>query len=279
MTTPTTPAPRTVITPPGRLNLPAWRELWEAREVLYRFGARDVVLRYRQTAVGVAWVVLQPLASAGVFALVFGTVAGLSSDGVPYIVFSLVGMLAWNLFNGVVSRAAPSLVANQALVSKVFFPRMLVPLSVVLAVLLDFLVGLVLLVVLLVVFGVSPGWGVLATPLWVLLTILVASGLGLAGAAVTVRYRDVNYALPWVLQLALYGTPVAYSLTSVPDDLRWLFLVNPLTWLLEGYRWSLLGFPAPPLWQIAGAVGVSALVFLGGTLVFSRMERAFADVI
>lgn len=279
MTTPTTPAPRTVITPPGRLHLPAWRELWEAREVLYRFGARDVVLRYRQTAVGVAWVVLQPLASAGVFALVFGAVAGLSSDGVPYIVFSLVGMLAWNLFNGVVSRAAPSLVANQALVSKVFFPRMLVPLSVVLAVLLDFLVGLVLLVVLLFVFGVSPGWGVLATPLWVLLTILVASGLGLAGAAVTVRYRDVNYALPWLLQLALYGTPVAYSLTSVPDDLRWLFLVNPLTWLLEGFRWSLLGFAAPPLWQIAGAVVVSVLVFLGGTLVFSRMERAFADVI
>jgi len=275
--------PRTVITPPGRLNLPRWRELWEAREVLYRFGVRDIVLRYRQTVIGVAWVVLQPLASAGIFAVVFGQVAGLESGGVPYFAFSLAGMLAWNLFNGIVSRAAPSLVANQALVSKVFFPRMLVPLSSVLAVLLDFLVGFALFVVLLFVYGINPGWAILATPLWILAAIVLASGLGMAGAAITVKYRDVAYALPWVLQLALYATPVAYSLESVqqnvPSSLSWLFVVNPLTWLMEGFRWSLLGLAAPPWWQVVGLAVVSAGVFLAGTLVFQKLERGFADVI
>ncbi|MFC8597460.1 ABC transporter permease [Isoptericola sp. NPDC057191] len=282
--TPTRAAlPRTVITPPGRLNMPRWRELWEAREVLYRFGVRDIVLRYRQTVIGVAWVVLQPLASAGIFAVVFGQVAGLDSGGVPYFAFSLAGMLAWNLFNGIVARAAPSLVANQALVSKVFFPRMLVPLSSVLAVLLDFLVGFVLLVVMLFVYGINPGWAVLATPLWVLAAVVLACGLGMAGAAVTVQYRDVAYALPWVLQLALYATPVAYSLESVqqnvPSSLSWLFVINPLTWLMEGFRWSLLGLAAPPWWQVVGLAVVAVGVFLAGSLVFQKLERGFADVI
>jgi lipopolysaccharide transport system permease protein len=271
--------PETVITPPGRLNMPAWRELWEAREVLYRFGMRDVVLRYRQTVIGVAWVVLQPLAAAGIFSIVFGQVADLSSGDVPYFVFSFAGMLVWNLFNGIVTRASPSLVANQALVAKVFFPRMLVPLSSVLSVLLDFLVASALFVVLLIAYGINPGWPVLTLPLWVAVTIVLASGIGLAGSAATVKYRDVNYALPWVMQILLYATPVAYALSSVPDDLLWLFNLNPLTWLLECFRWAALGTAAPPAWQMGGVAAAAGLVFLGGTLVFQRMERGFADVI
>jgi lipopolysaccharide transport system permease protein len=164
----------TVINPPGRLPLPAWREMWEAREVFTRFGIRDLKLRYRQTALGVIWVVLQPLLSAGIFSIVFGQIADLSSDGVPYFVFSFTGMLAWTLFNGIVSRAAPSLVNNQALVSKVFFPRLLVPLSSVLSVLVDFLVAGVLMVGLIIWYDIAITWALLTLPLWILAVILLA---------------------------------------------------------------------------------------------------------
>ncbi|KON74096.1 hypothetical protein M768_08300 [Cellulosimicrobium cellulans F16] len=268
-----------VITPPGRFALPSVRELWEAREVLYRFGMRDVVLRYRQTAIGVLWVVLQPLAAAGIFSIVFGQVADLPSQGVPYFLFSYMSMLAWNLFNNVLTRAAPSLVGNQALVSKVFFPRMLVPLSTSLSVLLDFVVALALGAVLLVVNGINPGWPVLLLPLWALLLVLFASGLGLAASALMVKYRDVAYVLPWLTQILLYASPVAYSLEAVPDNLRWLFEANPITWYLELFRWSLLGLPAPDGWQVAAAAGAAVLVFLGGALWFQRFERQFADFI
>jgi lipopolysaccharide transport system permease protein len=270
---------RIVIRPPGRLNLPQWRELWEAREVLYRFGIRDIVLRYRQTAIGVAWVVLQPLVAAGIFSIVFGGVAKLPSGGVPYFVFSFAGMLAWNAFNNIVSRASNSLVANQTLVSKVFFPRLLVPLSSVISVLLDFVVALAMFVVLLIVFGINPGWPVLFTPVWLLITILLACGVGVAASAVTVKYRDVTYLLPWVLQILLYATPIAYSLKAVPQNLLWLFEINPLTWLMEAVRWSVLGQPIPPTWQLIALPLTALVVFFAGLLVFQRNERGFADVI
>lgn len=268
-----------VIAPPGRLGLPHWSDLWGAREVLYRFGHRDVLLRYRQTVVGVLWVFIQPLASAGVFALVFGTVADLPSQGIPYFLFSFAGMLGWNLFYQTVSRAAPSLVGNQALVAKVFFPRMLVPLSTAVSVLIDFVIALGLGVVLLFVYQVNPGWPVLLLPVWTLLLVACAMGVGLAMASIQVRYRDVGYALPWVLQIMLYASPVAYSLEAVPDSVRFLYVSNPLTWFLEAFRYSFLGLEAPAPWQIVGMVVVSGLVLLGGVLVFQKNERVFADVI
>lgn len=270
---------RTIIRPPGRFNLPSWRALWDGREILYRFGQRDILLRYRQTAIGVAWVVIQPLASAGIFSLVFGGIAGLPSGGLPYFVFSFAGLLGWNLFNGVVTRASGSLVANQALVSKVFFPRLLVPLSSVISVLLDFVVAFALFVVMLFIFGINPGWAMLALPAWIALTLLLACGIAAAASAWTVKYRDVTYLLPWIMQLLLYATPIAYSLDVVPQNLRWAFNLNPLTWLMEGYRWSLLGLAAPDSWQIIALVVTSVVVFLGGVLVFQNMERGFADVI
>lgn len=272
-------APRIVITPPGRLNMPRWREVWEAREIFYRFGIRDVVLRYRQTAIGIAWVVLQPLVTAGIFAIVFGRVAGLPTGGVPYLLFAFAGTTAWTVFSGVLTRAAPSLVANQALVSKVFFPRVVVPLSTSLSVLLDFCVSLAMFAVLLVVYGVNPGWALLGLPLWTVCAVVFGSGLGLAASAVMVKYRDVTYVLPWLVQVLMYATPVAYSLDAVPANLSWLFAANPLTWLMECFRWSMLGTPAPPVWQIAGLVAISALTLAGGLLVFQQREREFADVI
>jgi lipopolysaccharide transport system permease protein len=270
---------RILIRPPGRLNLPQWRELWEAREVLYRFGVRDIVLRYRQTAIGVAWVVLQPLVAAGIFSIVFGQVAGLPTGGVPYFLFSFAGMLAWNVFNNVVSRSSTSLVANQALVSKVFFPRLVVPLSSVISVLLDFVVAFAMYVVLLLVLRVAPGWQVLLTPVWLLITLMLACGIGVAASAVTVKYRDVTYVLPWILQILLYATPIAYALSAVPQNLKWLFELNPLTWLMEVVRWSTLGQPMPPVWQLVALPVTALIVFFGGIVVFQSYERGFADVI
>jgi lipopolysaccharide transport system permease protein len=270
---------RTVITPPQGIGLPSGREVWEAREVLWRFGTRDILLRYRQTAVGVAWVILQPLAAAGIFAIIFGQVADLPSNGVPYFVFSFAGLLGWNLLGGIVDRASASLVANQSLVSKVFFPRLLVPFATALSVLLDFAVAFGLFVVLLFVFGINPGWPILLLPVWMAVGIAIAMGVGIAASSLMVKYRDVGYVLPWLMQILFFATPVAYSLEAVPPDLMWVFASNPLTWLMEAYRWSLLGLQAPPLWQIGALIVTAVLVFTGGLLVFQKFERGFADVI
>ncbi|MGM7423900.1 ABC transporter permease [Cellulosimicrobium sp. ES-005] len=270
---------RTVITPPGRLNLPSWRELWNAREVAVRLALRDVIVRYRQTIFGITWVIAQPLVSAGIFTIVFGEIAGLSTGNVPTFLFTLAGMLAWNLFNGALGRASGSMVGNQSLVQKVFFPRLLVPISSLASVVLDFLVALALAVVLLFVYGINPGWAVLLLPVWVLLILLIGTGLGLAAAAYMVKYRDVGYVLPWLVQILLYASPVAYALSSVPENLRWLFDLNPVTWFLEGFRWSLLGTDFPPTWQVVALVVAAPLIFLAGTLVFQKNEREFADFI
>jgi lipopolysaccharide transport system permease protein len=269
----------TVIRPPRRIDRPAFRELWEAREVLLRFGQRDILLRYRQTAIGVVWVVLQPLLAAGIFTIVFGQVAALPSDGVPYFLFSYIGMVAWTFLSNLVTRASGSLVANQALVSKVFFPRALVPLSTILSVLLDLAVAMVLGVVLLVVYRANPGWEVLLAPWWLLQFALLGAGLGLAFSALTVKYRDVTYVLPWLIQIGLYASPVAYALSAVPENVRFFFMVNPVTWLLEGFRFSLLDTPSPPLWQWIAAPVVCLTVAAAGTVVFQRYERTFADLI
>ncbi|MDE9364300.1 ABC transporter permease [Luteipulveratus sp. YIM 133132] len=275
----TAEARRIVISAPGRFRLPAPRTLWEAREVLWRFGLRDITLRYRQTFLGVIWVVLQPALTAGIFTLVFGKVANLDSGGVPYFVFSFVGMTAWNVFNGVATRAAPSLVANSALVSKVFFPRVLVPLSTACSVVVDLAVSLVMAVGLLFAYGINPGWAVLTAPVWLLMLMLLGAGLGVAASALMVRYRDVGYILPFALQALLYISPIAYALSAVPAKYEIFYQVNPLSWLLQCVRWSLLGQPMPPWWQIGGSVAASVGAFLLGVLVFEQLEREFADVI
>lgn len=268
-----------VIVPPRRVDLPRWSDLWGAREVAVRLAQRDLIVRYRQTILGVAWVVIQPLVSAGVFTIVFGQVADLSSGGVPYFVFTMVGMLAWNLFNGALTRVSGSMVGNQSLVQKVYFPRLLVPLSSLASLVIDFLVTLVLVVVLLVYYRISPGWPALTLPLWILLGLMLGTGLGAAAAAYMVKFRDVGYILPWLTQVLLYASPVAYALSSVPDRLRWVFEINPVTWLLEGMRWSLLGTDAPPGWQVGALAAVSVVVLLIGVLIFQRNEREFADYI
>lgn len=271
---------RIVVEPPGRgISLPDPKLLWDAREVVYRFSVRDVKLRYRQTALGVIWVIAQPLLGAGIFAIIFGSVAGLPSDGVPYFMLTMAGMLAWTLFSNVVIGSCESLVGNSSLISKVFFPRILVPMSTIGSRLIDFGITFAFFVVLLFVYRINPGWPVLLLPLWTLLVIMMALGIGFAMSALMVYYRDVPYVLNFAMQMLMWASPVAFALSAVPDKYQWIFNANPLTWILQEFRWSLLGQDAPTAGQIIGSIVAATLVLLAGTAVFQKFERGFADVI
>jgi lipopolysaccharide transport system permease protein len=268
-----------VLEPRSRRGLRDLAEVWQFRSLLAQLARRDVTLRYRQTALGVVWVVLQPLIAAGLFALVFGQVAHLKSNGVPYIVFSYAGLLAWNMFSNYLSKSSASLVGNGALVSKVYFPRIVLPLSTMAGTVLDFLVSLVMMAVLLISTSTAPGWGLALLPLWVLIVLILSSGLGLLMASLAVKYRDINYVLPVLVQFLLYASPVAYALNAVPHSLRLYFLANPLTGLLEAYRWSLLGTGSLHVGYVLYSVGFAIAALVAGYAAFARMERSFADVI
>lgn len=260
----------------GRLKV---REAFAYRDLLYALAQRDIKLRYRQTALGVIWVVLQPLLGAGLLSFVFGKVARLPGEGVPYFVFTYFGFLAWNLFAGVLSRISPSLVSSAALISKVFFPRILVPLSAAVSAIVDFAVAAVLGIVLLLVYGIAPTPALLTLPLWALLLFGMAFAAGLAAASAAVAYRDVNFVLPVFLQLLLYASPVAYSVTAVPESYRTVYQLNPLAPVLQGFRWAVLNTD-PPSWPAVAYAGVVMLFFVVlGLLTFTRMERSFVDVI
>lgn len=258
------------------LNL---REIYQFRDLLTTLAGRDVRLRYRQTALGAVWVVLQPLLAAGIFSFVFGRVAKLPSDGVPYFLFAYAGLLGWNVFSGTLTKASSCLVGNAALISKVFFPRLILPLSTAFSTFIDFGVALAMMAVLMAAYGVTPGLGLLLLPVWLLLMLLLALGVGLYASALMVSYRDVQYVLPVVVQLALYASPVAYAVSAVPENLRGWYLLNPLAVLLEGFRWSLLGRGELNAGLVAYAAVMAVAVFVAGAFVFRRMERRFADVI
>jgi lipopolysaccharide transport system permease protein len=253
-------------------------ELWRYRDLLLILGLRDVKLRYRQTALGVAWVVLQPLLAAGIFAFVFGAVARLPSAGLPYFLFAYAGLLGWTAFQATITKASTCLVQSANLISKVYFPRLLLPLSTLLSTALDFLVGLALLLALLPIW-VHPGPEMLLLPMWFAILLLMATGLGLLAGALMVPYRDVQYIVPVLIQLVLYASPVAYAVTAVPDRLRIVLLLNPLSGLLEGLRWSLLGTTHPHWGAVAYGAAFAFVVFLAGAYAFKRMERSFADVV
>lgn len=285
MTSPasSTPAPsagqRIVITPPRRVPLPQLAHLIEAREVLFRFAHRDITLRYRQTALGVVWVVLQPLLGAGVLSIVFGGVAKLPTGGVPPLLYTFAGLVAWNAFSGVVNRGSTSLISNAGLVSKVYFPRMLIPISTAGSAICDFMVSFAFLGVLLGIYGVTPGPAIVLTPVWLLLVLCLAAGLALITSSLMVSFRDINYIVPFLLQILLYASPVAYSTGAIPHKYALFFEVNPLTWLLGDMRWSLINQPRPGGQFLVLSVVVPLLVLLIGSLVFEKRERGFADFI
>ena len=255
------------------------RELWQFRDLLVTLAQRDVKLRYRQTALGALWVLLQPLMAAGIFSFVFGKVAKLPSDGLPYFLFSYAGLLGWNAFSATLGKSSGSLLGNAGLVSKVYFPRLVLPLSVVFSTLIDFAVALSLMAVLMVVYHVAPTAGLLLLPVWLALIILLAVGVGMYASALTVSYRDVGFILPVLTQFLLYASPVAYAVSAVPPHLRFVYFLNPLSGLLEAFRWSLLGTGHLDARIVAYSTVVTLLVFVGGALSFKKMERKFADVI
>ncbi len=255
------------------------RELTRYRDLLWTLTDRDIKLRYKQTVLGVVWVILQPLVAALIFAFVFGIVAGLSSNGRPYVLFAFAGLTAWSIFANVVTRASGSLVSNAHIITKVYFPRLLLPFSAAGASLVDFGVSVVVMGLLMAVYGIAPGWPILLLPLWTGVLLLMGMGLGLAASALMVRYRDINYLVPVALQLGMYASPVAWSTEAVPEQYRWFVQINPLCGLVEAFRWSLLGQATLHLHWLAYSVVTSILVFWIGAVVFKKLENDFADVI
>ena len=258
-------------------------ELWRFRDLLVVLAGRDVKLRYRQTALGVAWVLFQPLFAAGIFTVVFGLIAGLRSEHVPYFVFAYAGVMGWTAFSATLTKVSSSIVTNSHLVSKIYFPRLILPFSTVASVLIDFAVAMTVMAVLLAAYRIAPGAALLMLPLWVATILVLALGAGLIAAALMVRYRDVQHVLPVLVPLLMYGTPVAYSygdaMAALPEPLRPLLFLNPLSAPLEGLRAALLGTVAPSPASAAYAMTVAVVVFAAGAVVFRNMERAFADVI
>lgn len=278
-TLPTTEKPYLVIRPTSGWQAINFRELWQFRDLLVTLAMRDIKLRYKQTALGAMWVVLQPLISAGIFSFVFGRVAKLPSDGIPYFVFSYAGLLGWNVFSGTLSKASGSLTGNANLVSKVYFPRLVLPLSTVLSSLLDFGVALAMMIVILLCYHVAPGFGLLLLPVWLALLLMLSLGIGLYAASLMVSYRDIQHILPVAVQFLLYASPIAYAVSAVPQNLRLVYFLNPLSGLLEAFRWSLLnrGTVHPGFLVYSAVFAIGA--FFAGAFAFRRMEKRFADVI
>jgi lipopolysaccharide transport system permease protein len=256
-----------------------FKSLWRFRDLLHAFAVRDIRLRYRQTALGATWVVLQPLLSALIFAVVFGFIAKMPSQGVPYFLIAFSGMMGWTLFYGNLTRVSPSLVANAALVRKIYFPRLLVPLGVVPSVMLDFLVSVGVMVVLMVIYRVTPGWGLLLFPFCVLIILFLSLGLGLMGSSLAVKYRDIQHIVPFFAQLLMYASPVGYSIAAVPLRIRSYYLLNPLAEPIDTIRWAFLGLGQPDFRYLAYSFVVSVVVLWAGLVVFRSCEREFADVI
>jgi lipopolysaccharide transport system permease protein len=258
-------------------------EVWRFRDLLVTLAGRDLKVRYKQTALGVIWVVLQPLLAAGVFSMVFGKIGNMPSDGIPYFLFSYAGMLGWNLFSNVLSRSSACLVGNANLISKVYFPRLVLPLSTVGSALVDYAVSIGMLAVLMVIYHVQPSWGLLMLPAWTAVLLLLSLGIGLFAAALTVSYRDVQYVLPVALNIFLFASPVAYSAkyaaSRLPPQFQTAYFLNPLAPLMESYRCSILGTSPAPGWALWISIGISIAAFWIGAVAFKQMERKFADVI
>jgi len=274
-----------IVRPPSGLAALNLRDIWQFRGLLGTLAARDLKLRYKQTALGIVWVVLQPVLAAGIFSVIFGIIAKIPSPlpGLPYFIFAFCGQLAWNLFNTILTRSSVCLTGNTNLISKVFFPRLVLPMSTIGAALVDFAVAAAMLAPMMAFYHVKPGIGLVLLPVWILGLLTLSLGLGLFAAALTVSYRDVQYILPVALNLLMWASPIAfpasYAINLLPHKLRFMFYLNPLTGLLEAFRWSLLNTPAPGARSVVYGMAIAGVVLLLGAKGFKQMERKFADVI
>ena len=267
------------ITPPSRWWAIPLGELWAYRELLYFFVWRDIKIRYKQTAIGAAWAVLQPFLTMLVFSLFFGKLAHIPSEGLPYPIFYYSALLPWMYFGSALQNATNTIVENQRLVTKVYFPRLALPLSSVLSGLVDFGVSFLMFIAMMLYYGIRPTAAALWLPLFLLLAILTALGVGLWLAALNAIYRDVRYVLPFLVQFWLFASPVAYPGSLVPIRWRWVYGLNPMAGVIEGFRWSLTGRGDPPGPMIFVSVGVVIAVLLSGVAYFQKMETTVADVV
>jgi len=259
------------------LNL---RDLWTYRELVYFMIWRDVKVRYKQTMLGAAWAVIQPVMTMLVFTFLFGRIAKLPSENIPYPIFSYIALLPWGLFVAALNQASRSLTANQNMVTKIYFPRLILPLASILSGLVDFVIAFVILIGLMFYYDVTPSINALwALPLFLLLTIVAALGVALWLAAINVQYRDVNYALPFMTQFWLFITPVAYSSNLISEKWQLLYSLNPMAGVVNGFRWALLGTSTGPGPEMAISVIISIIVLISGLFYFRNMEKTFADTI
>lgn len=259
-----------------RLNL---RELWNYRELLVFLIWRDLKVRYRQTALGAAWAILQPFLTMVVFSVFFGKLAGIPSDGIPYPIFVYAGLLPWQIFSHALTESSNSLVLNQQLITKVYFPRLTIPFSAVLAGLADFAFAFILFLGMMVYYGIVPTLAVITFPLFLLLAIATALAVGLWLSALNVQYRDVRYIIPFLTQFWLFVTPIAYSTNLVPETWRLIYGLNPMVGVVNGFRWALLGYTTAQSSLFIVSIIVVAVLLIGGLAYFNRMEKTFADII
>ncbi|HEY0972522.1 MAG TPA: ABC transporter permease [Gemmatimonadales bacterium] len=269
----------TVIEPPRGWSSLGLRELWEYRELLYFLTWRDVKVRYKQTVLGAAWAIIQPLSTMVVFSIFFGRLARMPSDGVPYPLFSFAALVPWTFFSNGLTLSANSVVGSQNLVTRIYFPRLAIPVATVLGGLVDFLLAFLVLVGLMAYYGVTPDARLLWIAPLVILAFVTALGVGLWLAALNVQYRDVRYVVPFLSQLWLFATPVAYPSSLLEEPWRTLYGINPMVGVVEGFRWSLLGAGPAPGPMVLVSCAAAAAVLVGGALYFRRMERTFADII
>jgi lipopolysaccharide transport system permease protein len=254
-------------------------ELWEFRELLYFFVWRDLKVRYKQTAIGAAWAILQPFMTMVVFSLFFGSLAHIPSNGLPYPIFYYSALMPWMYFSGALQNATNTMVDHQRVITKVYFPRLLLPMSAVISGLVDLAIGLVVFSGMMAFYGIRPGRAILLLPFFLILAILTAFGVGLWLSALNAIYRDVRYVLPFLVQFWMFASPVAYPSSLVPQRWRWLYGLNPLSGVIEGFRWALTGHGAPPTLLLAASFFMVIVVVFGGIAYFQKMEGTIADVI
>lgn len=254
------------------------KELWEYRELVYTFAMRDIKVRYKQTALGAAWAIIQPFMMMVVFTIFFGKLAKIPSDGIPYPLFSYAALLPWTLFSEGITRSTNSMITNANIMTKVYFPRLVMPLSGILSPLIDFMIAFVILIAMMLFYGFVPTTNIIWLPVFILLALMTSLGVGLWLSAFNVQYRDFQYTLPFLIQLWLFASPVAYPSSLLPDSYRWIYGLNPMAGVIEGFRWALLG-TNPPSTMIAFSFIIVIVLLISGAYYFKRMEKTFADVV
>lgn len=268
----------TVIEAESGWRLPDFKELKSYQDLFYFLVWRDIKVLYAQTVLGFSWAILNPLIQIIIFTIIFGKVAKIPTDGIPYVLFLTVAIIPWTYMSESMSTSSQSLVAGQNLLGKVYFPRVIFPLTSVLAKLVDFSISIILVVAVMIYFQISPTWNLLYLPLLVLLMMIVPSGVGLWLSALAIRYRDVKFAMPFIIRMLIYSAPILYSASAIPDQYRFLYSLNPIVAVVEGFRACLLGLPMPWEFILPGSL-VAVLVLVFGAVYFRRMERVFVDVI